>query len=285
MAAIFAIKNRIRSVESTGKITKSMKLVSNSKLHQTQNLLKRFQLYSDRCADALRGAAYGCGDEIPLLAQREDSGKTCFVLFVGDRGLCGSYNSDILAYSRELLRRSGEDSYTVICGRLGKDMADDPTLRVKEVFAELGDTPKASDSRGLCDYLRKEFLNGDCDRVKMVFQHHVGLSQVPECVQLLPVQTDTEKTEKEFIFEPDRVTCVSKLCDMYMDSGVYRVLLSSKVSEHYARMNAMTAATDNAEELLRNLTLTLNRTRQAKITTEINEVAGGAKALHRGHNA
>ncbi len=282
MAAIFAIKNRIRSVESTGKITRSMKLVSTAKLNQTQNMLRSFKKYSDRCTKLLSEAAWGCGNDFPLLAPREDTGKTCFVLFIGDRGLCGSYNQDVLYYYRQLLSHAGEESFTVICGKKGLDMRDEPELKVRTVFADMGDTPTASDSRRLSEYLRRMYLNGECDNVKLVYQRHHGLSQVPECVQLLPVQNEEEKGERELIYEPDRSSCICQLCDMYMDSGVYRVLLESKVSEHFARMTAMTSATDNADELLRSLTLTLNRTRQAKITTEINEVAGGAKALHNG---
>ena len=278
MANIYEIKSRIRGVENTSKITKSMKLVSSAKLHVTQGQLKSFAAYDDNCRRALSLVLSDSRDGSRLLEEREIK-HVCYVLMVGNRGLCGAYNQDVLHALEALLKKEQNDYFTVLCGQWSGDALSDEHLRVRRRFTNLSDTPRVEESDEIAQYLRQLFLDGEADKIVLVYQKHLVMGQQPESCQLLPVQCEKGAENMEWLFEPDRDTLVEKLCHMYVDACVRRCLLEARVSEHFARMTAMTSATDNADELLRGLTLTLNRTRQAKITTEISEIVGGANAL------
>jgi F-type H+-transporting ATPase subunit gamma len=284
MANIYAIKSRIKGVESTQKITRTMKLVSTSKLHQTQAQLARLTSFSDKCRLAMNLVMPGVeSSDFPLLAKREIK-KSCYVLFVGNRGLCGSYNSDVLRYLKALQRRGRRDYFTVICGRWSGEHRTDQSLRVRRCFDDIADVPQPEQIRELAEYLQQLYLTGETDEILLVYQHRENLGQQPGCYQLLPLSRDGQSHGGDCLFEPDRQSLVETLTSMYVDNSLMRVLLEAKVSEHFARMTAMTNATDNADELMKDLNLTLNRTRQAKITTEISEVVGGANALQNGDN-
>lgn len=282
MANIYAIKARIKGVESTRKITRTMKLVSTSKLHQTQGQLQRLGSFADKCRQSLSLVLPGVeGEDFPLLQNREIK-KVCYVLFVGNRGLCGAYNSDVLRYLKGLLRRETAEYFTVLCGRWSGEHRTDGELKVRRCFDNIDDVPQAEQGMELSEYLRELFISGGADRIVLVYQRRESLGQRPEKFQLLPLERQEDRTGGDCIFEPDKQTLVNTLSRMYVDNCLTRVLLEAKVSEHFARMTAMTNATDNADELMRELSLTLNRTRQAKITTEISEVVGGANALRNG---
>ena len=283
MANIYAIKARIKGVESTQKITRTMKLVSTSKLHQTRGQLYRLGSFADQCRKSLRLVLEGAqGEDCPLLQSREIR-RVCYVLFVGNRGLCGAYNTDALRYLKSLLRQEEAEYFTLLCGRWSGEHRTDRELQVRRCFDDISDVPRPEESRALSDYLQQLYLSGEADRIVLVYQRREALGQKPCSFQLLPVeQEEGESRGGDCIFEPDRQTLVNTLSRMYVDNSLMKVLLEAKVSEHFARMTAMTNATDNAEELMRELSLSLNRTRQAKITTEISEVVGGANALRNG---
>ena len=283
MANIYAIKARIKGVESTQKITRTMKLVSTSKLHQTQGQLYRLGSFADKCRQSLRLVLTGLeGEECPLLQSREVK-RVCYVLFIGNRGLCGAYNTDVLRYLKSLLRQEETEYYTVLCGRWSGEHRTDRELRVRHCFDDISDVPRPEECKALSNYLQELYLSGEADRIVLVYQRREALGQKPCSFQLLPLeQEEGESRGGDCIFEPDRQTLVNTLSRMYVDNSLMKVLLEAKVSEHFARMTAMTNATDNAEELMRELSLSLNRTRQAKITTEISEVVGGANALRNG---
>lgn len=283
MANIYAIKARIKGVESTGKITRTMKLVSTSKLHQTQGQLYRLGSFAEKCRQSLRLVlAGGGGEDCPLLQSREVK-RVCYVLFVGNRGLCGAYNTDVLRYLKGLLAKEQAAYFTLLCGRWSGEHRTDRELRVRQCFDDISDVPRPEESMALAAHLRQLYLSGEADRIVLVYQRREALGQRPCSFQLLPLeQEEGENRGRECIFEPDRQTLVDTLSRMYVDNSVMKALLEAKVSEHFARMTAMTNAMDNAEELMKELSLSLNRTRQAKITTEIAEVVGGANALRNG---
>ena len=284
MANIYAIKARIKGVESTRKITRTMKLVSTSKLHLTQGQLYRLGSFADKCRQSLRLVLTGLeGEEdCPLLQSREVK-RVCYVLFIGNRGLCGAYNTDVLRYLKSLLRQEEAEYFTLLCGRWSGEHRTDRELRVRRCFDDISDVPRPEECKALSDYLQELYLSGEADRIVLVYQRREALGQKPCRFQLLPLeQEEGESRGGDCIFEPDRQTLVNTLSRMYVDNSLMKVLLEAKVSEHFARMTAMTNATDNAEELMRELSLSLNRTRQAKITTEISEVVGGANALRNG---
>lgn len=282
MASIYAIKARIKGVESTGKITKTMKLVSTAKLHQTQLQLSRLEGFAKKCRQSLGLVLSDIeGDECPLLKPREIK-KVCYVLFVGNRGLCGAYNWDVLRYLRSLLEQEKNEFFTVICGRWSGEHREDKSLNVVRCFDNIEDVPSQARIQELSGYIQQLYLDEKADKIVLVYQCRESMGQRPETFQLLPLDKEETESGGDCIFEPDKLSLVNTLSRMYVDNSLAKVLLEAKVSEHFARMTAMTNAIDNADELLHELNLTLNRTRQAKITTEISEVVGGANALRNG---
>lgn len=282
MSSIYEIKARIKSVESTEKMTKTMKLVSTSKMHQTQSRLYKIEGFAEKCRQAMGMVVSDIsGEECPLMAKREIQ-KTCYVLFVGNRGLCGAYNTDVVKYLYSLTAREEKEYCTVICGRWSGEYGQAKKLNVLRLFGDMEDVPSQEKTTELSAFLKELYISGQADRIVLVYQKRAALSQRPRQLQLLPIEATEEGAAGEFIFEPDKLSLVNTITSMYVDSTVATTLLEAKVSEHFARMTAMTNAIDNADELLHELNLTLNRTRQAKITTEISEIVGGANALRNG---
>ena len=281
MANLRAIRTRIKSVENTRQITKSMKMVAAAKLRRTQSAFASLRAYADRSGTLLSEASAGLTEIAnPYLTPHAECRRVCYVLIVGNRGLCGTYNQSLLRYCEGLIRESGEDSYVLVCGRWGKDLIAAAGLQVQETV-EVSDTPTHEEALAIADRLKKLYREGTVDKIVLVYQHYRSvLSQVPEQAQLLPLKRDdVQNAEGGTIFEPDRDSLINALLDMYIGNTVHAILLEARTGEHSARMTAMTAAADNTEELINDLTLELNHARQAAITTEISEIAGGAEAL------
>ena len=269
MANMRAIRTRIKSVESTRQITKSMKMVAASKLRRTQDSMAALRPFAETSRRMLAHvAATASGAECPLLVPHEGE-RICYVLFVGNRGLCGMYNSALVKYLEELAK--GKDCFLVVSG-----------IPVKKTFDAASDTPDSAEARELAGYLRELYLGGEADKVVLVYEHYKSaLAQVPVNLQLLPVVAgEADETAGDYIFEPDAEELLDRLAQLYLDSTMLSVLLEAKTGEHTARMTAMTSATDNTDELLDELRLRLNHARQSAITTEISEIAGGAAALN-----
>ena len=279
MANMRAIRTRIKSVESTRQITKSMKMVAASKLRKTQDSMAALRPFAETSRRMLAHVANSAsGNESPLLRPREGE-KTCYVLLVGNRGLCGMYNSALIKYLEGLAK--DQDCFLVVSGRWGREIISATGIPVKKTFDTASDTPDSAEARRLAGYLRDIYLNGEADKVVLVYQHYKSaLAQVPVNSQLLPVVAgEAEGAAGDFIFEPDAGQLLDRLAQLYLDSTMLSVLLEAKTGEHTTRMTAMTSATDNTEELLDELRLRLNHARQSAITTEISEIAGGAAAL------
>ena len=282
MANLRAIRTRIKSVENTQQITKSMKMVAAAKLRRTQTAFSALKEFAGRSDAMLRQVSDGDAARAhPLLMPHEKNQRVCYVLIVGNRGLCGTYNQSLLRYCENLIKDNGQESYVIVCGRWGKDLIAAAGLEVRESY-EIGDTPTHEEALTLAERLKELYREGTVDEIRLVYQHYRSvLSQVPEQAQLLPLQKqeETVSSERRTIFEPDRDSLLNTLLDMYIGNTVHAILLEARTGEHSARMTAMTAAADNTEELINDLTLELNHARQAAITTEISEIAGGAEAL------
>ena len=281
MANLRAIWKRIKSVESTSQITKSMKMVAAAKLRKTQSVYGSLQDYAERCGAVLAEASSdGSQKENPYLTPRPQCRKICYVLIVGNRGLCGTYNNTLLRYGEKLIRDSKCDSYLIVCGRWGKDQIAAAGLHADET-CELSDTPSHEEAVQLAEKLKQLYQDGKADRIVMVYQKFRSvLSQTPCDLQLLPLEHRTESdSQREIIFEPDRDSLIDMLLNMYINNTVHAVILEARIGEHAARMTAMTAAADNTEKLMDELTLEFNYARQTAVTTEISEIAGGAEAL------
>lgn len=287
MANMRAIRTRIKSVKNTEQITKAMKMVAVSKLRRTQSGMQAMRPFSEKSQEVMDTLLSSSSvPENRFIKPHKEVKKVCYVLFLGNRGLCGAYNSSILHYANSVIKQSGKDYGLVVCGRWGKDVLANSSLKVVKTFSELSDTPNIDEALEVADYLKSLYTSGEYDEVHLIYQHYVtALRQEPMNVQYLPAVPEKSEHKKGpgriFIFEPDTDSVLESVMQLYLNNKIMSVLLDSKCGEHSARMTAMTAASDSTKTLIAQLDLKLNRARQAAITTEITEIVGGAAALKK----
>lgn len=287
MANMRAIRTRIKSVKNTEQITKAMKMVAVSKLRRTQSGMQAIRPFSEKSQEVMDTLLSSSSvPENRFIKPHKEVNKVCYVLFLGNRGLCGAYNSSILHYANSVIKQSGKDYGLVVCGRWGKDVLANSSLKVVKTFSELSDTPNIDEALEVADYLKSLYTSGEYDEVHLIYQHYVtALRQDPMNVQYLPAVPEKSEHKKGpgriFIFEPDTDSVLESVMQLYLNNKIMSVLLDSKCGEHSARMTAMTAASDSTKTLIAQLDLKLNRARQAAITTEITEIVGGAAALKK----
>jgi F-type H+-transporting ATPase subunit gamma len=290
------IRRRIRSVKNTAQITKAMQMVASSKMRRAQERVQQSRPYADQLRALVsrlaRVTGEDVGEEIALLKQRPVH-KIGIVVITPDGGLCGALPSNInrkaAATAIEEQTRFAEQGERptvdyVAVGRKGRDFVLRNQLHLIAEFTNYGDRPSLQDASAIAQVAVDAFLNGEADVVYLVYPKFVNtVSQVPNTVQLLPVQPPTEQEGEsktiEYIYEPDAASIYEALLPRYVNVQVYQALLETIASFFSAQMVAMKNATDNANDLLQDLTLTYNKARQASITTEILEVVSGAAAL------
>jgi F-type H+-transporting ATPase subunit gamma len=285
MASLRDIKRRIKSVKNTQQITKAMKMVSAAKLRRAQERAMAFREYADGVAGvAARLAGLGGAEGNPLAGEREGR-KIDLLVVTSDKGLCGSFNSNVLnAATRFMRKEQGEGaSFSVVVA--GKKTRDWARRRGYPIAAEHVDTYRGVDralARTIAGQLEGRFLAGESDAVWLVYNEFVSvITQRIVLKRLLPLEEAEagEDVAAGALFEPDRESLAAQIFPELVVSQVYRALLESSASEHGARMAAMDAASRNAGEMIAKLTLTYNRARQAVITKELIEVVSGADAL------
>lgn len=286
MATMRAIRSRIKTVTNTQQITKAMKMVSVSKLRRTQAAMTAMRPFAEKSREIMDTLLTGGPYENRFLTPRKEIKKVCYVLYVGNRGLCGAYNSNVMRYMADLASKEEHEYSVVVLGRWGKDVMRRINLPVERVFDTISDTPSAQQGIEIAEYLKNMYLAGEADKIVLVYQKFKNaLSQVPTDVTLLPVEGSAQESGAaggtDYIFEPDEAAILENVLQLYINTSVYSALLEAKSGEHSSRMTAMTSASDNTEELIGELNLRLNRARQAQITTEISEIVGGASALKR----
>ena len=234
MANMRAIRTRIKSVKNTEQITKAMKMVAVSKLRRTQSSMQAMRPFSEKSQevmDTLLSASSGL--ENRFIKPHKEVKKVCYVLFLGNRGLCGAYNSSILHYANSVIKQGGKDYGLVVCGRWGKDVLANSKLNVIKTFAELSDTPNIDEALEVADYLKGLYTSGEYDEVHLVYQHYVtALRQDATCVQYLPAVP--EKSENQghgriFIFEPDTNSVLESVMQLYLNNKIMSVLLDCQV--------------------------------------------------------
>ena len=273
MANLRAIRMRIKSVESTRQITKSMKMVAAAKLRKTQQAFGRLGDFAEKSREILR--AMSAAGENPLLKPHEKNERVCYVLIVGNRGLCGTYNHGLLRYFEQLRGQEKRETLLYTVGRWGKDL-----IGKTDGHFEISDTPTGEEARAMTERLKELYRSGEADEIVLVYQQFKSvLQQNPGSRTLLPLTLPEGGNESQVIYEPDAETVLDRLTELTLETQVHAALLEARTGEHAARMTAMTAAADNTEELIGELTLELNHARQAAITTEISEIVGGAAAL------
>lgn len=276
------IRRRIGSVRNIKQITRAMQFVAASKLKRAQDATLASRPYADKLDEVLADVASVLGGEDhPLLAGREE-GKRAIVLVTTDRGLAGSLNTNTIRFAaREITEHPG-DLAVVAVGRKGLASMRRSGVPIAATFEGFGDRPSFADVTPLTRLLTQDFLDGTYSRIDIVYPRFVStLAQRPQLDRLLPVRPAQDTTGipgHQFIFEPDPESVLRQLLPRYVATRLFQAVLEVTASFHSAQMVAMKNATENAQELIDDLTLTYNKVRQANITREMIEIATGANA-------
>ena len=291
MATLRDIQRRIRSVQSTQKITKAMKLVAASKFRRAQERIIAARPYATKMRELLGGLAGHTGDEThPLLARRE-TGRKRLVIITADKGLCGAFNSNILRESLRFLRGAGETSVTlVVVGKKARDFYRRRQFTVKSEMLGFFDRLAYSHAQELSNELIGSYLAEEVDEVHLIYNEFRSVAvQRPVRQQLLPIPKTEAGADAgqpvDYIYEPSAESILGDLLPRHVRMQVFRALMESLAGEYGARMTAMEAATKNAKEMIEILTIQYNKARQEKITKELLDIVGGAEALKQGAEA
>lgn len=285
MATMQEIRRRIKSTKNMEQITRAMKMVSAAKLRRAQTSLFSARPYAEKMEDVLRRLGSRTDTSLhPLLASRPIE-RVGFVIVTSDRGLAGGFSANIIRKAQLTMQQYADKQISLITvGRKGRDYFRRRNYEIIGDFVGLGEEIDFMQARTIAESIIEFYLNGLLDEIYLVYPQFVNtVTQRQTVTRLLPMETpQAEKSggaEAEYLFEPSPEAVLDSLLPRYVATLVYRALLESKASEHGARMAAMDAATKNAEEMIKNLTLSFNRARQAAITREISEIVGGAEAL------
>lgn len=287
MPSLKDIRTRIASVKSTQQITKAMKMVAGAKMRRAHDAVVGARPYATRLEGLVRHlASAGAEAAHPLLEQRPVKRATVVVM-TSDRGLCGGFNGQLLRAVESALTAHREVAYEVIAvGRKGRDFLKKRGYNVVAGHEGMGGHITAEFARELVAGPIVAYEAGETDQLLLAFStFKSAIAQVPTLEPILPVPLPKAEGkgapggELSYLFEPGEAALLADLLPRYVANRVLRALFESEASEHSARMAAMDAATNNADDLIRSLTLTMNRARQAIITKEILEIVGGAEAL------
>jgi F-type H+-transporting ATPase subunit gamma len=292
------VRNRIGAVKNIQKITRAMEMVAAARLRRAEQRIEALRPYADAIRRMTRQAAEAAGSvpRLPILAEHDQINRVGLLLVAGDRGLAGGFNSNIVRAGVNAGREHSDGGKEALYFASGRRPASSVTFRglqLADSFTGFTDRPAYADARRIAGRLMAAYVDGDVDRVEIVYNRYVSpLSQVVSRETLLPLQQATvlgegdEQGDEEqegpralVEYEPDPEQILGRLVPDYVEISIYRALLESTASEHGARMTAMRNASENARTLINDLTLEMNRARQAEITQEIMEVVAGAEGL------
>ncbi len=293
------VRDRIGAVRNIQKITNALQLVAAARLRRAEQRIEALRPYAGAIRRMTKQAAEAAGTvpALPIMDEHEHIRRVGILLIAGDRGLAGSFNSNIVRAGVAAGRRYDAEGYTGVYFASGRRPASSLEFRgldVAEAFTGFTDRPSYADARRIAERLMSAYVDDEVDRVEVFYNGYISpLSQVVRRETLLPLQQATVLEEEDdevddgdqpryralVEYEPDPEEILERLVPDYVEISIYRALLESTASEHGARMTAMRNASDNARDLIQDLTLEMNRARQAEITQEILEVVGGAEGL------
>jgi len=291
------LRGRIRSMQATKKITRAMELIAASRIVKAQQRVQAAVPYSEQITEVVRDlAAAGASSESPLLSGRDEIRTTCYIVITADRGLCGGYNAGVQRAAEGEIKAdvlAGKDYAIIPVGRKAESYFRFRGYRLGKAFNGFSDNPTYDDAKAIGQHAVELYASGAVDRVELVYTRFITAgSQEVVLRPLVPLTVDTvaggdgragtDGAGELYEFEPDPTTILETLLPRYVEARVYAALLNAAASEHAFRQRAMKSATDNAEELIKNLSTIMNRARQDAITTEIMEIVGGAEALSAG---
>ena len=286
MATLRDLKRQIGSVKNIAKVTEALQTVSAVKFRKAEARVKKARPYAENVEQMMRDVARSASANTPLLAGREVN-TVLVASITADRGLAGGFNAQVL---RRTMRFRGEQSANlkqVASGRKSVAFFRFRRVDLEEVYSGFSDSPTYDQAREIGQTLTSLFNEEEADEVYLIYNRfETALTQTPVVTRLLPVARQDEEDEEEqddsvsyMEYVPDAETVLKRLVPRYVETMVWQALLESAAGEHGARMTAMKSATDNANDLAKELTLAMNKARQAQITSEISEIAAGAEAL------
>jgi F-type H+-transporting ATPase subunit gamma len=288
MATLRDIRRRIRSVQSTQKITRAMKLVAAAKLRRAQERILAARPYANKMSELLANLVSGADTGHPLLEPREGPRRQ-IVIITADRGLAGAFNSNILRRAVEFIRESNTAEVTlVVVGRKARDFFRRRPYTIKRDMIGFWDRLAYSHATELADAFMQQYLDGEVDEVHLLYNEFRSVAlQRPVRQQLLPIPKTAEseadgEAPVDYIYEPGPDAILNDLLPRHVRMQVFRALMESLAGEYGARMTAMEAATKNAKDMIDILSIQYNKARQEKITKELLDIVGGAEALKQG---
>ena len=291
MATLRDLKRQITSIKNIAKVTEALQTVSAVKFRKAESRVKRARPYAENVEQMMRDVARGATGSSPLLAGREVR-RVAIATITADRGLAGGFNAQVLRQTVRLRQEQDAETVQVASGRKAVAFFRFRRVELTKVYTGFSDSPTYEQAREIGQALMRLFDDEEADEVYLVYNRfESALTQRPVVTRLLPVaQEDGGEGDEEqeglsttyFDYIPDAETVLKKLVPRYLETMVWQALLESAAGEHGARMTAMKNATDNANDLAKDLTLQMNKARQAQITQEILEIVGGAEALAAG---
>jgi len=294
MPTLRDIQRRIRSVQSTQKITRAMKLVAAAKLRRAQERILAARPYAGKMSELLGNlvsAASGSDEtQHPLLEQREGPRRQ-IVIITADKGLAGAFNSNVIRRALEFVRQSNTAEVTlVVVGRKARDFYRRRPWTITRDMIGFWDRLAYTHAAELADYFMQQYLDGEVDEVHLVYNEFRSVAvQRPVREQLLPIprkaESEADTAAVDYLYEPNPKAILDELLPRHVRTQVFRALMESLAGEYGARMTAMEAATKNAKEMIDVLTIQYNKARQEKITKELLDIVGGAEALKQGAEA
>ncbi len=284
MPTIREIRRRIKSVQSTAKVTRAMEMVAASKMRRAQERTIAARPYADKMQQVLAdlAAQRRSGEEIHPLLQKRPVNRIALIHITPDRGLCGGLVASVNRSAAGFILEQQASVTTLVIGRKGRDFMVRSGQELRADITRLGDRPSMVDIQPIARIVIDDYTDGGIDEVYISYTQFVStISQRPVLWRLLPIEpADIEPGHSvEYIYEPSPEQVLDQLLPRFVEMGLYHVILESIASEQSARMVAMRSATDNANEIMDDLTLTYNKARQEMITKELLDITGGAAAL------
>src|SRR5437588_253404 len=290
-ARLRLLRRRIRGIQSTKKITSAMELIAASQIRRAQQRVEQARAYAEQITQAVQDVTSQADTlEHPLLERREERNAAAVFVASSDRGLAGAYNANVLRTTEELLqtlRHEGKEPKLYVTGRKGQSYFRFRQRAVEETWTGFAERPSYDDAKDIADTMIEAFVKGEVDEIHGVYTHFVsGLTQRAEARRFVPlvveeVEEESREPQALYLFEPSAEEILERLIPRYVETRVFAALLEAAASEHAARRRAMSAATENAEDLIKTLTREANQARQTEITTEIMEIVGAAEALEK----
>ena len=288
MASLKDIRARIQSTKNTQQITRAVKMVSSAKLRRSQQHILNLRPYAGRIQHAIQDIQATHRVSHPLMSQSGEVKNVLIILYTSDRGLCGAFNNSVSRYAMEFYKEqkaTAEKVDVITIGRKGYEYFKKRGVNAVENLPALERTVSLALATELSEKAASAYTKGEYDAVYVIYnEFKSALAQIPKAERLLPIQVpeaneEVEGFARDMIFEPAPEQMINELLHKYFSYQLYRTMYDSLSSEHGARMTSMENATKNASEMIRVLTLTYNKLRQASITTELIEITSGAEAL------